>query len=165
MRWLLLLLLTLPLWADTPVISADKAGLPPGVVSAYHELSEAWRHLDADGVMTHFTHDLKLIDGRGAHLDFAGVTHTVHEAMKGATHCEIDYGVHSWKMEGDVCFVVVHQTRTIDYGGKKVTRVVEREDRWRQTDRGWQFCDVRFLHQVVTITGAHSSSRKPPKGH
>lgn len=165
MRWLFVLLLCLPTWADSPVTPAEKAGLPPGVVAAYHELSEAWRHLDSAQVMTHFTPDLKLIDGRGTLLNFAGVTHTVQEAMRGATHCEIDYGVHEWRMDGDVCVVIVHQTRTIEYGPKKVTRVVEREDRWRKTAHGWQFFDVHFLHQVVTITGAQSSSRKPAKGN
>ena len=158
---LLLLLIWWPGAAEEPVRSAEEARLFPPVAAAYQELADAWRRLDAAGVMSHFASDVKHLDGRHEWTDWAGVKRSVEQALQGATSCQIDYGVHDWRMEGKLCLVVIHQTRVIDYGSKQVTRVVEREDRWAQTDRGWQFCEVRFLRQVSTVTGDTAGVRSP----
>ncbi len=134
--------------------------LDPGVAAAYADLREAWRKLDAAGVMRHFAPSVHLLDGRHQDLNYAGVQATVEEALKGALSCEIEYQVKDWRPQGETIVARVHQVRTIHYPSKSVCRVVEREDHWMRTPSGWQFFDVHFLHQEVTITSG-SSSRRP----
>jgi len=150
MRWIHTLLLCLALTSVTPAIP-----VPQELERCYSRLHQAWVDLDLERILSFFSNDAGMLDGRGVELDRRGIEEAFSQDLKGAERCDITYKLISARERPPAMVVHTETVRTLTYPRAVVRRVSEREDSWQLLEGGWKLTYVRFLTQT-----SHLETRK-----